>query len=291
MTTHNPPIDTLVVDGTNLLHRCHHAMESSDLRNADGDPMWAINGLLGYSAKLLRTWRPRRAVIGFDLDGCPTRKTLAPDYKAGRKPTAPALATQLAAAPDIIRAFGFSVGSVSGWEADDICATVATKARGTVAVVTADKDAHQLICDRVIVVKPEGTIYRDTNLIAKYGVPGRRWVEYAALVGEASDNLHGVDGIGPKRAADLINAYDDIEDALNNPADVTERLGRVVGEALPRGADAFRRNRQVATLRTDLTLGVPGTLPTPDMVKYGGERYNLPVVAGKLAVTLNFLNA
>lgn len=280
-------IDVVVLDATNLLHRCHHAMAASQRRAPDGTPLWAVGGLLGYIARFLDHFQPHKIVVGFDGDGCPHRRSLAPDYKAGRSATDPELAVQLQSAPDIVAACGFAVGRDVDWEADDVCATVATKARGTVAIVTEDKDAHQLISPKNIVVKPGNGVFDDTRLYDKYQVTGSRWSEYAALVGEKSDNLPGVTGIGPKRAASLIAVFDDVVDAFTDLDRVAAVVGSAAAVAMTAGPDTYLRNRAVNTLRGDLTLGVTGALPDPATVRTAAGEFHLEREGQRIGNTLS----
>lgn len=261
--------DVVVLDGTNLVHRCYHAMRNSDIRDSSGAPVWALVGLVNYITKTMARLGPSKLIVAFDtIGGCPTRKALAPEYKAGRSTPDEDLVVQLDVAPKLLESCGFSVSCVDGWEADDICATVTVKAaaRGfTSAVLSSDKDAHQLISDSCFVLKPEGKVLDGEALGLKYGFDdGSRWPEYAALIGEDADNLKGVEGIGPKRAVQLINHFESIEHAFDDLAGVEDLAGRTVAKALARtGArETFCRNVQVGLLKADLELGVTGRLPS-----------------------------
>lgn len=279
-----PHADTIVVDATNLIHRCYHAMGASAQATPDGQPIWAVAGLVNYLTKTVRLTGAARLIVAFDAPGgCPARKEIWPTYKAGRAEQAPELVSQIALAPQVIEAAGFSMAVCDGWEADDVCATVAAKAtaRGQVcAVVTADRDAHQTISDSVYMLKPDWTVWRDEQVFAKYGVHAGRYVEFAALVGEKGDNLPGVDGVGPSRAAKLVNACRSVADLFDDPAAVEAAVGRSVAAKVLAGRDAFERNMAVATLRTDLNLGVTGRLPAPDAVAAGLGPYGLGGQAG-----------
>jgi 5'-3' exonuclease len=246
----------LLLDGTNLVHRSYHGMSSTKLHTSAGEPVWALHGLVGFIAKLIGEHRPSGVLVAFDTKGgCPSRRALAPLYKAGRAETEDALRTQLNAAPQVLAAAGLAVCSVQDWEADDILASgVRVAGEASVMVVSSDKDAHQLISANVRVVKPEGLVLDEAGLVAKYQVHPTRWVEYAALVGEGADNLEGVKGCGPKRAAALLAAFSDVEDAIADPEKTGEVVGRSVARALVEGAETFRRNRTVGALRGDLEV-------------------------------------
>ena len=256
-------MQTLIgLDGTNLLHRSFHALESTQMTDRDGRAIWAVHGLVNLISKYLDELQPSSLMVAFDLPGgCSTRKELAPSYKQGRSAQAPELVDQLALVHVVLESAGIACGSVPDWEADDVLATLAQMALDNNArsiVVSSDKDAHQLVTTHSSVYKPEGKLVTDVELVAKYAVTGSRWVEYAALCGEGADNLPGVMGVGPKRAAALIGAFLDIEDAISDPVATAGAVGAKVRDQLLAGAEIFRRNRQVGTLRRDLDIDVSG---------------------------------
>jgi DNA polymerase-1 len=248
----------MAVDGTNMIHRAYHAMESTQMRDADGNPMWAVHGLVSMLSNFASAINPSSMVVAFDaIGGCPSRKVLAPDYKGGRSATPPDLLYQLPKCLEVLQNMGVACVVVPDWEADDILATVATvvaAAGSSSVIVSSDKDAHQLIDEHCSVYKPEGKFYTDVELFEKYGVHGYRWVEYAAMVGEGADNLPGVNGVGPKRASALIAGFSDIEDAISDPAKAGTVVSPKIAAALVDGAATFRRNRLVGTLRRDLEI-------------------------------------
>lgn len=248
----------LIGDGTNLLHRSFHALRETDMRAKDNSPRWAVHGVLGQVAKYLDATSPSSLLMAFDVrGGCPYRKELAPSYKQGRAETPEGLNDQLELAQTVLIEMGIAVGRVDNWEADDIMASGASSAVAAGAqcvLVSSDKDAHQMISDRVSVYKPEGILFDEEALMKKYSLSGARWVEFAALVGEGADNLTGVGGIGPKRALALIQAFGDIEEAISAPEDTARVVGKKIALALSEEAEVFRRNRLVGTLRRDLEL-------------------------------------
>jgi DNA polymerase-1 len=248
----------MAVDGTNMVHRAYHAMENTQMRDEQGNPMWAVHGLVSMLSNFARAIQPSSMVVAFDaIGGCPSRKLLAPEYKGGRSQTPPDLLYQLPKCLEILRAMGVACVEVPDWEADDVLATIATvvaAAGSSSVIVSSDKDAHQLIDEHCSVYKPEGKFVTDVELFAKYGVAGHRWVEYAALVGEGADNLPGVIGIGPKRASALIANFADVEEAISDPTRAGTVVSAKIAAALVDGASTFRTNRLVGTLRRDLDL-------------------------------------
>ena len=282
----------LALDGTNLVHRSYHALLNTDMR-AEGEPVWAVHGVINALAKYVDIHQPTSIVVAFDAPGgCPSRKLLAPTYKEGRSETPAELRLQLGVVQDVLVSMGVACIDYPDWEADDVLATLAERA-GTAGaravVVTSDKDAHQLVAHGISVYKPEGIDVDDAYLLQKYGIPGHRWVEYAALLGEGADNLSGVLGVGPKRAATLLGGLDDIEDGLADPARVDALVGAKVAAQLVAGTDVFRRNRRVGTLRRDLELDLStirvGGIDI-DTVRAAGAAFGVPRAAGRLALQL-----
>jgi len=280
----------MAVDGTNLLHRSYHAMESTQMRDSNQQARWAIHGFVNLLAKHLDEVQPSSLIVAFDLrGGCPSRKLLAPSYKEGRNATPPELTEQLILLPQVLADFGVALGSVQDWEADDVLATAAQAAMNSGAeavIVSSDKDAHQLIGGGVRVYKPEGIVMDEAALMAKYGIAGHRWVEYAAMIGEGADNLDGVMGIGPKRASALIAHFSDIEEAIANPQIASSIVGAKVADALVAGAGVFRRNRQVGTLRRDLDVDFSSVKLSgidPEQIREVGLKYEIPAASTRLA--------
>ena len=283
----------LALDGTNLVHRSYHALLSTDMRHED-EAVWAVHGVVNALAKYVDIHEPTSIVAAFDAPGgCPSRKLLAPSYKEGRSETPADLTLQLGRVQDVLCSMGVACISYPEWEADDILATLAERARvagAKAVIVTSDKDAHQLVTPGISVYKPEGIDVDDAYLIKKYDIPGgHRWVEYAALLGEGADNLSGVLGVGPKRAAAILNGFNDVEDALANPEAVVALVGAKVAGQLAAGAEVFRRNRLVGTLRRDLDLNLSSIRVSGiqgDIVNSAAEAYGVRVAGGRLAAAL-----
>jgi DNA polymerase-1 len=280
----------LALDGTNLLHRSYHALENTQLRTEAGAARWAVHGLVSNIAKYVDVLEPTSLLVAFDVKGgCPSRRELAPMYKEGRASTPPELTEQLLLAAQVLAEMGVASLGIADWEADDILASaaqMATSSGANAIIVSSDKDVHQLVDDRVRVYKPEGYFVGTPELVAKYGITGGRWIEYAAMVGEGADNLAGVVGVGPKRAAALIGVFSDIEDAIGNESEAARVVGAKVAASLVAGADVFRRNRQVGTLRRDLTLDVARVKLAgldPQCVAEVARRHGIPAAGTKLA--------
>lgn len=247
----------VVVDSNNIMHRAHHALSRSGLTRPDGQPVWALHGAATTIAKVIDRTRPQALVIAVDAPGgCAYRRGVHPAYKANRGAPAGDLLPQLAEFPLLLHTAGLSVGMYSGWEADDVMASVAHWAETSgwrCEVVTSDRDAYQLLSGNVRVRKPDLEPFDIDDLYAKHGVTPRQYLELAAMRGEPGDNIDGVPGVGEKTAAKILQAAGSISEVLKEP----DRW-RV---ASPRGVDAVvanqaivERNLLVAELRKDLPV-------------------------------------
>jgi DNA polymerase-1 len=250
----------LVVDGDNFAHRAYHSMPKS-IAAPDGRP---INAIVGWTNMILAVWeaeQPRAVYVGWDTLGEPIyRHKLWPQYQAGRVFDR-ALVQQLDVLPGLVRAFGFGSGRQSGYEADDLmaAAVMAEVARdGSCLVLTSDRDSFQLVSDKVTVLAPTKGI-RELARIGpdqvreRFGVEPGQVADFKALAGDASDNIPGARGIGPKTAADLIQRHGDLEALL---------------EATPAGplraqAEQLLLFREIVRLQTDVEVSLPATGP-PD---------------------------
>jgi 5'-3' exonuclease len=260
----------LVLDGNSLLHRAYHAAATGRLLDRDERPVWALKGLVGYAARAAARFRPDAMVIGFDCGNESARKIDYPPYKAHRPDKAPDLAEQVAAAPDLMRAAGIATVTPHAYEADDVLASSAARARRDgwrSILMTSDRDAFALIdrgtsvlrvrnggFDQAVLVTPE-------SLADQYGVEPGQYRDYAALRGDPSDNLRGVTGFGSATASRLLAAFGTVdaawavwdrgdEEAVR--AVVGDRAADHFGSAAARSAVA--RNRRLMAMRADLAI-------------------------------------
>lgn len=267
------PGGLLVVDGTNLLYRSHHALSRSDLRHA-GRPVWAVHGLLTSLARLIRHTQPSGMVVAFDSPGgCPHRRALQPAYKATRKPPELDLGYQLEWAPRLLTQCGLYAWQAEGWEADDGLASACERMaalRGRSTVVSSDRDVYQLATGLVDIRQPDGTPVTDAVAREKYGVSLALYPHMAALRGEPSDNLPGVAGVGAKTASRLVAAFGSLEGVLTASDDALRAIvGPSLVNSLRRDAATARLTFEVAQLCRDLPVDLdastlvsvrPGTL-------------------------------
>ncbi|HTJ83744.1 MAG TPA: 5'-3' exonuclease H3TH domain-containing protein [Polyangiaceae bacterium] len=248
--------DLLVVDGNNLAHRAFHALPET-IATSWGLPSNALLGFANVFFKMLVDYRPRGALVAWDRKPA-HRLDAAPDYKAGRKPMAPALARQFPHFEEIVAAFGYPSVALDGWEADDIIATVSARAESadlSTCLVSTDRDAFQLVTERTcLLMTPRGAgeaqVYTPERIVRRYGIPAARIPDFIALKGDSADNIAAVPGIGEKTAAELLSRFGSLEAILAS----LDRLSPARRRSLESHAASARAARELATLRRDLPL-------------------------------------
>jgi DNA polymerase I len=246
----------LLVDGSSYLYRAFHAMP--DLRAVPGDPTsaatGAIRGMINMLQKLRRDVRADYVACVFDAPGKTFRDDLYPDYKATRSPMPPDLRAQIDPIHEVVRLLGWKVLHVAGVEADDVIGTLACMAteRDIETVISSgDKDLSQLVNEHVMVIDTMNDRKRDVaGVEAEFGVPPRLMVDYQTLVGDAVDNVPGVDKVGPKTAVKLLQEYGSL-DALVARA---HEVKGAVGENLRKALDWLPRGRELLTIRKNCEL-------------------------------------
>jgi len=262
----------LLIDGFNLAYRCFFAIP--ELTRADGFPTNAVHGWVKSIWRLNDQERPDGVLVFFDLGGAQDRLALLPDYKAQREEMPAALEQQIPVLKELTRAMGLVGVEQDGVESDDLLASeaVALAAAGhEVLVVSADKDFAQIVNDRIRMLLPPPTAnpklgWRTLDAAgveAKFGVPPSGIVDYLALVGDASDNIPGLPGVGPKTAAKWLLEYGSLEGLLNAADTVKpERFREVVAAR----AEDLRRNQKLTTLNLGLPVQ-PGTPTAPNVAE------------------------
>jgi 5'-3' exonuclease len=203
----------LAVDAPSLLHRNHHARADTGLRDRGGRPAWALHGMLRQILEAIDQFAPDAVLFGFDDRRASEREAVYPAYKAGRAEKDPALVDQLERGAALLDALGLRTVTPAGLEADDVSASAATWAeeRGwSCVIVTSDRDAFAHISEHTQVLRlitggiGGSPLLNPARLRAMYGIAAEHYLEYAALRGDASDNLPGVPGIGEKTAPVLL---------------------------------------------------------------------------------------
>ncbi len=240
-----------LIDGSNQMYRAYHALPP--MTNASGQVTHAVYGFVTMLTKLIADHKPEFIAASFDLAGPTFRRDLAADYKATRSPMPTDLIDQVPLVHQACRALGVPILTTDRYEADDVMGTLARQAaaRGfEVALVTGDKDFFQLVGGPISVYNPRdpGTWYDAEGVKQKFGVPPEHVIDVLALMGDTSDNVKGVPGIGEKGARDLITAFGSLDDLLARAGEVTQKRYR---EALLAHAEDARQSRALVTIHTD----------------------------------------
>ncbi|WP_110180396.1 5'-3' exonuclease [Nocardioides solisilvae] len=312
----------LAVDAPSLLHRHHHARAHSDLRDRHGRPAWALHGMLRQILEAIDMFAPDAVIFGLDDRMSSVREELYPDYKAGRAEKDPALVEQLERAGALLDALGLATLTPPGLEADDVNASAATWAVAhdwDCVLVTSDRDSFAHISDHTRVLRlinggmAGSPLLTPRALRAMYGVTPAQYLEFAALRGDASDNLPGVAGLGEKTVPVLLSQAGSMEAvwadldhcegrhvvaALDSWAEETgqRRLGAGLVRRL--GAEGAREryafNLALMSGRTDLDLGLTPDVPgTPGLLPLDPLRVSRVVghlgVEGTTALALRVL--
>jgi len=247
-----------LLDGTALAYRAHFAMARSGLSTPDGLPSGATYGFAMTLRKLLEDEKPDHVAVAFDPPGPTFRHKKYKEYKATREKVPDELLAQLPWVRDLVRAHGITIYEVPGFEADDVIGTLTrqAEARGfEVMIVTGDKDFMQLVSPRVKlynVFKQEASVVieDETHVLEKFGTDPARVIDVLAIMGDASDNVPGVHGIGEKGAAKLIQQFGSV-------AAMLERLHEVKGKArehIERDRELLILSRELVTIATDVAL-------------------------------------
>ncbi|MCK4409647.1 MAG: DNA polymerase I, partial [Candidatus Eisenbacteria sp.] len=241
-----------LVDGTALVYRSYYAFIRRPLVNSDGENVSAVYGFASGLIKLLDELAPSHMVVAFDRPEPTFRHEAYKDYKATREEMPDELADQLPAIHELVEAFGIRMVEEPGFEADDLIGTlaVAAKARGFRSViVSGDKDFFQLVNDTITVLDPGKNVeYTALGVEEKFGVPPSQVVEVLGLMGDSSDNVPGVPGVGRKTATNLIARFGSIEGVL-------EHIDEISGAKRKQNLREFREqallSRDLVTIDTE----------------------------------------
>ncbi|QAZ38363.1 DNA polymerase I [Methylibium sp. Pch-M] len=248
----------LLVDGSSYLYRAYHALP--DLRNPAGEPTGAVRGMVAMLKKLREEFPSAHAACVFDAKGKTFRDDWYPEYKANRASMPEDLAKQIAPIHQVVRLLGWPVLEIPGIEADDVIGTLAraAAARGQrVVVSTGDKDLAQLVDAHVTLINTmSGERLDVAGVTEKFGVPPSAIVDYLTLVGDAVDNVPGVEKVGPKTAAKWIAEHGSLDGVMA----AADAIKGVAGENLRKALDWLPLGRRLVTVKTDCDLSeaLPG---------------------------------
>ncbi len=272
------PKRLLLVDASSYLYRAFHALP--EFRSPAGEPTGAILGVINMLRKLRQDFPSDYIACVFDAKGRTFRDDVYPEYKATRQAMPEDLARQIGPLHEVIRALGWPIVEVEGVEADDVIGTLVThaeQAHGWSSVIsTGDKDLTQLVTGRVLWVNTMAVPMEKLDpagVKAKFGVPPEKIVDYLALMGDAVDNVPGVDKVGPKTACKLIEQYGSLEGVIAH----ADEVKGVVGENLRRVKEWLPTGRRLLTVKTDVEL--PFALET--LVDRGADERALAELYGR----------
>ncbi len=249
----------LVIDALNLMYRAFFALPY--LSNSQGQPTNAIHGFTQMLLSLIDEFQPDAVAIAWDAPGPSFRHEQYPEYKATRPPMPDDLKSQIPLVREIASAFNIPIVEREGFEADDIMGTLAEMARREnveTILATGDRDAFQLVDDHVLICTQDRSLRKNIVLDRRgveerLGVPPEKVVDFKALVGDPSDNIPGVPGVGPKRAAELLQKFGDAEKVLAAAGEIPQKKLR---EALLASADKVRLGRELSRIVRNVPLGL-----------------------------------
>ena len=281
--------ELFLVDGNNLAYRAFFALPE-ELATSDGMPTNALLGFANMLFKLLSDYRPRGVAVAWDTR--PTHRVeISEAYKEGRRPMPDLLREQFPYFRPIVEAFGYQNLEFEGWEADDVIATLATRADEAgvkTCVVSTDRDAFQLCSENVcLMMTPRGVsdvhVYTPERVELRYGVRPDQVPDFIGLKGDTSDNIPGIPGIGDKTAGQLIAQYGSLEAVIEHAGELSPARGKSVREH----ADQARESKLLATMRRDLPLDVdPAALvagaPDRSQLKEMFRRFEFRALLGRV---------
>ncbi len=256
----------LLIDGFNLAYRCFFAVP--ELTRSDGFPTNALHGWLKSLWRLADQEKPAATLVFFDLGGAQDRLALHPEYKAQRDEMPEALQKQIEPLKALTRAMGYVGIEQDGVESDDLLASQAVwlAAQGhEVLIVSADKDFAQIVGEHIKILLPPPSanpklgwrLMDKSGVLEKFGVPPAQIADYLALVGDSSDNIPGISGVGPKTAVKWLQEFGGIEGVIAHAQQLKPERFQ---EAVRAGADNLRLNLKLTTL--NLTLSTVKAEPT-----------------------------
>src|SRR5215210_2236897 len=248
--------ELFLVDGNNLAYRAYFALPE-ELATSEGMPTNALLGFTNMLFKLLTDYKPKGVAVAWDTRPA-ERIELAESYKSERRPMADLLREQFPFFRPIVEAFGYRNLEFESWEADDVIATLATRADQAgvkTTVVSTDRDAFQLVSDNIsLMMTPRGVsdvnVYTPERVEARLGITPEQIPDFIGLKGDNSDNIPGIPGIGDKTASQLIQQYGSLEGVLEHVEELTPARRKNIAE----NAEQAKVSKELATMRRDLEL-------------------------------------
>jgi DNA polymerase-1 len=249
-----PRADLVLVDGSSYLYRAFHALPP--FTNSRGEPTGAVYGVINMLARFLKDHDPPHIAVVFDAPGKTFRDELFAEYKAHRPPMPDELRSQVQPLLEAVDSLGLPLLRLPGVEADDVIGTLARRATAagqSVLISTGDKDMAQLVDGGITLINTmSGNVYDRDGVKARFDVWPEQIIDYLALVGDSSDNIPGIDKVGPKTAAKWLGQYGTLDALVEHAAEVPGK----VGENLRAGLETLELARRLATIRCDVELPV-----------------------------------
>ncbi|MGC9973868.1 MAG: DNA polymerase [Gaiellaceae bacterium] len=281
--------ELFLVDGNNLAYRAYYALPE-DIATSEGFHTNALFGFTSMLLKLLSDYKPRGVAVAWDTRPV-HREQILEVYKGQRKPTPDLLREQFPYFRPLVEAFGYTNIEFEGWEADDVIATLATRAEQAgvqTCIVSTDRDAFQLVSERVcLMMTPRGIsevqVYTPERVSARYGITPAQIPDFIGLKGDTSDNIPGVPGIGEKTASELIIRYGSLEEVLAHTAEMTPARRKKLEENSQQALDS----KLLATVRRDLEIDFDAAAlvsvpPDRSRLKEFFRRYEFRSMLGRL---------
>lgn len=245
----------LLIDGNAMMHRAYHALPP--LTNTKGEPVQAVYGFFSMLLNVLQDQNPTHLVVCFDR-GAPTiRQSMYAGYHAHRPALSDDFVPQIVLIHELLEKMKVAIFELDGYEGDDLIGTIAERGAkdAEVVILTGDRDMLQLVNGRVKVLMPllgitKTAMFDEQAVEAKYGVHPKQFIDYKALIGDASDGYPGVTGIGPKTAASLLQKFGTFEDLYTKIGELPEK----VGLKLATDAEQASLAKKLATIITDAPI-------------------------------------
>ena len=219
----------VLIDGTAYLYRAYHALPP--LKNSKGENTGAIHGFLNALNKIIEDFNPKHIGLVFDAKGKNFRHDIYSEYKANRSSMPEELVEQIPKLYELLSLMGYPPIIIDGVEADDVIGTLSKKFKNIreVKIFSGDKDFAQLVDKKTTIINPINLDIVDHKAVKKkFGVDPKNIIDYLALVGDKSDNIPGVPGVGKKTASRLINKYGDVESIINKKDDIPGKVGGLI---------------------------------------------------------------
>ena len=277
-----------LIDGTAIIYRAFFAFIRNPLINSKGQNTGAIFGLVNTMLKMIEKYNIRNILVSFDQKEKTFRHEIDPSYKANRPPAPDDLVAQIEPIRQFFAAVNIHEVSLSGYEADDVLATLAEKYKHDyeIFIVTGDKDFSQLVDDRVKLYDPfKEKVAGKDQIVEKYGLKPEQFIDYLAICGDSSDNIPGVRGIGPKGAVKLLNEYGNLENIYDHIEEVSPQGTK---KKLQESKESAFLSQELARIIRDVPLDkfphIDPTFNSEDLVKATDllKKYELNSIARKL---------